>query len=66
MKIEIWKNRKLKFWKLQILKNANLEKCIFGKMQLKKNADLEISKSQEMKIWKKMGIGKKEIVKIGH
>ena len=35
-------------------------------MQLKKNAELEIWKLQEMKIGKKMEIGKKEIGKIGH
>ena len=49
MKIEICKNGKLKFGKLQILKKANLEKCIFGKMQLKKYADfvhLNLNKQQ--------------------
>ena len=61
MKIEICKNGKLKFEKLQILKKANLEKCIFGKMQLKKNADLEIWKSQEMKIGKKWVLVKKKL-----
>ena len=34
MKIEIWKNGKLKFKKFQILKIANLGKCIFGKCRL--------------------------------
>ena len=61
MKIEIWKNGKLIFGILQILKIANLGKCIFGKMQLKKNADLEIWKSQEMKIGKKWVLVKKKL-----
>ena len=46
---------------MEILKKANLEKCIFGKMQLKKNADLEIWKSQEMKIGKKWVLVKKKL-----